>query len=156
MVEIGPPQGRYRRVSVWAPLPTEPCEGKGDGGEVVLEPPGWTRDTIATPREIHQPDGRLTDDPEAAAIKGSAVLQPDRRTIVVAYSYGGCNDLAQASATLAGSVATVDVRTGAEPDLPEDVRCPGVQRLGFTAVRLPTAAPPGTTVTVVPCERPCS
>jgi hypothetical protein len=76
------------------------------------------------------------------------VLQPDRRTIVVRYTYGGCSALAGVSARRDGSVVTVSVRTGVDPALGKDVVCPAMLAYATTAVQLPEPARPETTLEV--------
>ena len=55
-VQVGPPDGRFRRVSVLAEVNGTPCRGRGP--TIVLEPAGWTRDTVATPTELDVPNAQ--------------------------------------------------------------------------------------------------
>jgi hypothetical protein len=88
----------------------------------------------------------------ARAIRGTAVLQPDRRTIVVGYRFGGCSELASAGARRRGSLVTVSAVIGVEKHLGQTA-CPANLAYGATLVRLPEPAPAGTTVTVARCGR---
>src|SRR3954451_21901786 len=92
-VSVGPPQANHvRQVTVWAQLIYN-C--KAAAQTITLRPQGWTKDTIAAPGPLAIPDPRLTEDPLLAGLPDSAVLQADRRSIVVAYSLGGCHHLAR-------------------------------------------------------------
>lgn len=147
-VEVGPLRDGFRRVTVLA----EPNYGQCQPGpdEVRLMPPGWTRQTVATPSGLDVPDPRLTGEPLLAGY-GHAVLQPDRRTIIVLYQVGGCHDLARVTATLKGKTATVTVIDGTQPHYPDHTACTANLAYGQTYVRLPVAAPPGTTIVVATC-----
>jgi hypothetical protein len=152
LVQVGPPQGNFRRVTAWADphaVAIKACRGAHRA--IELSPRGWTQATIAAPSSLDIPDRRLRTHPEGSALAHTAVLQPDRRTIVVGYEYGGCSDLAGASARQDGTRVTVSVRIGVDPDLPDNVACPAMAALGFTFVRLPAPAAPGTTITVARC-----
>jgi hypothetical protein len=143
-VEIGPTDANLRRVTVKTEYPQANCDEPQD---VVLVPgPSWRQSTVATPGELDVPNPRLTDHRKLAG--RSAVLQPDRRSLVVAYWFGGCSDLATAAATLRGREILVRVEIGVERDLPDDMGCSGDLRFGQTLVRLPEQAPEDATIRV--------
>jgi hypothetical protein len=146
LVHVGPAQGAFRVITAWSEPTSAGCRRGHE--HIVLSPAGWTRDTVATPQPLQVPDPHLTNRQESTALPGSAVLQPDRRTIVVSYGYGGCSALAGVSARRDGSVVTVSVRTGVDPALDKDVACPMILVYGTTAVQLPEPAPPETTLKV--------
>lgn len=146
-VDLGPVDGDLRRVTVWAPFDDGPCARKPRA--IVLDVPSWTTDTVAAPSELDLPDPRATNQRKLTGTEGSAVLQPDRRSIIVGYTHGGCHRLAEATATLEGSRIKVRVITASEPN---HTVCPGVLRRGHTLIRLPSAAPPRARVTVAACE----
>jgi hypothetical protein len=74
-------------------------------------------------------------------------VQTDRRTIVVDYEYGGCRELASATAKQDGLRVTVRALTGVAKR-PANTACFPVLTYGTAIIRLPKEAPPGTTVTV--------
>jgi hypothetical protein len=146
LVHVGPAQGDVRVTTAWWEPTSARCRRRRE--HIVPSPAGWTRDTVAAPQPLQVPDPRLTDWQESTALPGSAVLQPDRRTIVVSYEYGGCSALAGVSARRDGSVVTVSVRTGVDPALDKDVACPMMLVYGTTSVQLPDPAPQETTLEV--------
>jgi hypothetical protein len=149
-VSVGPPQANHqRRVTVWAHSVAN-CKPKAQ--TITLRPRGWIRDTVAAPLPLGIPDPRLTDEPRLVAVPSSAVLQPDRRSIVLAYTSGGCHHLARATATLTGKRITVSATDGVDPNLPKDVTCPQSLLTGYTLARLRTPAPPDATITVISCD----
>jgi len=145
-VEVGPPAGDFRNVAALAPLLYGRC--KPPPPQITLEPPGWTQRTIAVPAGLDTPDPRLTASQEQAGVQGSAVLQPDRRTIIVAYTSGGCHHLAGVKADLEGTRIKVEVATGERTHYPEGTECPMSLLWGETYAQLPTPAPPGVTIEV--------
>jgi hypothetical protein len=148
-VSVGPPQANHlRQVTVWAQLIAH-C--KAVAQTITLRPRGWSKDTIAAPGPLDIPDPRLTDQPLLAAVPSSAVLQADRRSIVVAYTLGGCHDLARTTATLTGKQVTVSVTDGVDPNLPDDIACAESLVTGYTLARLSTPAPPHAIISVVSC-----
>ncbi len=147
-VEVGPLRDGFRRVTVLA----EPNYGQCQPGpdKISLRPSGWTRQTVATASGLDVPDPRLTSEPLLAGYS-SAVLQPDRRTIIVRYGYGGCHRLARVAATLKSKTITVTVMDGTEPHSADGTACPEYLATGQTYVRLPAAVPAGTKIIVATC-----
>ncbi|MBE2321072.1 hypothetical protein DVA67_034360 [Solirubrobacter sp. CPCC 204708] len=152
-VEVGPADGELRRVTVWGSWPDGRCPDRTQ--EIVLDVPGWTRTTVAAPDELDVPDPSRTGSQRVGGISGSAVLQPDHRSIVLRYSHSSCHTLAAATAAVDGRRVRVTVTVGTEPDR---TVCASGSAEGHTLVRLPAAAPRAT-VTVADCRsdrRRCS
>ncbi|MBE2320777.1 hypothetical protein DVA67_032760 [Solirubrobacter sp. CPCC 204708] len=149
-VEVGPADGVLRRVTVWGKRLNPPCPHGPK--QIELSVPGWTRATIAAPDELDVPDASLTGSQQVVVVPGSAVLQPDRRSIVVGYTHSRCNALAKVTAKQNGPAVRVVVTVGTEPN-PASTTCLSPGLYGHTLVRLPTPAPPRATVTVVRCGR---
>jgi hypothetical protein len=114
---------------------------------IELSPRAWTSDTIAANYAVHVPNPRASGQREDTAIPGSAVLQTDRRTIVVDYTFGGCSELTSAAAKQEGPRVTVRAVTGVAKQT-DDTACPMSREYGTALIRLPREAPAGATITV--------
>ncbi|MCK9250257.1 MAG: hypothetical protein M0P31_14930 [Solirubrobacteraceae bacterium] len=132
-------RGRIRRLTLWTVTrPTVRCLRATD--RVRLVPVGgWTTRTVGWPTPIEPVTPGLRS-PRPVGFSG-AVLQPDRRTIVVPYGRGACEGVTSAAATLDGRTATIDLRIGAT--VPPDRACIAILVMGTTMVRLPARAPAG-------------
>ena len=136
-VEIDPPGGALRRVTVLAEITDPPyCED-----EVRLRPgPDWSRATIGVPNSpIDEPDPERA--PREPALIEAASLLPDRRTILVRYMWGECAGLASRRATLDGDRIRLSLMLGPRPDDPDECDLGGT--VTHTLLRLPEPAPPG-------------
>jgi hypothetical protein len=153
LVQIGPPRGRVRSVVAFARLKPSPCPV-----HVRLSPRGWRKDTIAAMYALGTANPHASTQQRNTAIPGTAVLQPDRRTIVVNYLFGGCRELADVSAQQRGRLILVSAVTGVRR-AGEQTACAISLRYGSASVRLPQPAPRGAAVEVAPCghddEPPC-
>jgi hypothetical protein len=145
-VQIGPSDGNYRRVTVWG----KRAESIGRCTREVSVQVGadWTQDTIAAPARITVPDPRRTEAQTTKGVAGTAVLQPDRRTVLISYGHGGCSAPAKADARLTGTTIAVAVTLGGDPAY--DGACSEALFGGVTMARLPTAAPAAARVQVNP------
>lgn len=144
-MQVGSRRGQFRPVVVWGGLATTGC--RSGHARVELSPRGWTSDTIATSFAVHVPNPRASGQRKDAAVPGSAVLQTDRRTVVVDYAFGGCRELAGATAEQDGLRVTVRAITGVAKQ-PDNTACPANLTYGTAIIRLPKEAPAGTAVTV--------
>lgn len=148
-VQLGPPGGATRFARVWAQVRYgEGLTGCERAPRVLRLRPGadWTRGTVVWNADLERPRDDLRGVRRTRF--AGAVVQPDRRTVMVRYQYGGCERLAGASIAVAGRRAAVDVRIGTAPPpagtSPDEVVCPAILNGGTTVVRLDRDLPAGT------------
>lgn len=154
-VTVGPPDGGVRRVTVMAEYVEDACDDIAR--TIVLDTP-FSASTIVTPSELDIPDKRLTANRDLAG--ANPVLQPDRRSVVLAYTHGSCHLLAAAGAKVEGKRLIVWAEIGSNPaPMPEDMGCGGAAYFGHTLIRLPRPAPEGAelmTAWCLPGRKGCS
>jgi PASTA domain len=114
---------------------------------VTLRPSAsWTARTVGVPQPLDLPDAKFKYIQGIAGF--DAVLQPDRRSIYLGFSHGGCDGVASVDATLDGKVATVRLVIGYDQ---VGGNCSAVGVNGGVLVRLPAEAPPGTEILRAEC-----
>ena len=142
-VQLGPVKDGVRLISVWARNygDSERPECERNASALILEAGrDWTVQTVGVPRRPTKPNPKLTE--LRSMVRAGGMLEPDRRTVYVGFSRGACEDVAEASATLTGRVATIRVVLGSEDSGGE---CTAEALYSSVVVRLPAPAPPGTT-----------
>lgn len=103
---------------------------------------GWNRRTVGWPSPLDTIRPGL---PDANPIPFErAVLQPDRRRVVVTYWHGACDALTKTQTKFTGNGRRARITLLFGRTVPADRACPAIALSGASLIRLPRRVKPGT------------